>query len=164
MKIISKPSLELRNTSQRLAALLMQRARTDDTRQAGYSQREMAEDLNVSREMVSRAFRSLKSTGGIRIDRHRMLLNAEVLEHIAAGNTDARVYVLLRTRDCDVSEAAALLRRQPGVVMADGIEGQPDVIFEVQARDRENLARLTLLAMAKIEDLTEEIQLLPVRV
>jgi hypothetical protein len=47
--------------------------------------------------------------------------------------------------------------------MADQIEGAADVIFAVQACDRESLAALMVRAIAAVEDRTEEVQLLPAR-
>jgi hypothetical protein len=60
-------------------------------------------------------------------------------------------------------EAVTIIRDQPGVVMADSIEGMADVIFAVQGSTPENLANLMVHAIAAVEDMTDEIQLLPVK-
>lgn len=52
------------------------------------------------------------------------------------------------------------MRRQPGVMMANQVEELPDVIFAVQAVDRESLAKLTVQPIAAVEAVTEDIQLL----
>ncbi len=163
MKITYNPSTDFRNICRRLAGLLLRHARTAKGDGPSLSRNEMAEALAASPTMVQKALCWLKTEGAINIERHRMVLHEKVLAHVAAGCADARVYVLLRTRTGNLAEATALLRRQPGVVMADAVEGQSDVIFEVRASDRESLATLMLRAMAQVEDMTEEIQLLPVR-
>jgi len=43
------------------------------------------------------------------------------------------------------------------------VEGAADAIFTVQAPDRERLAELTVRAIASVEDMTEDVQLLPIR-
>ena len=77
--------------------------------------------------------------------------------------TLAKTYVLLKTMDFNTEKAIDIVRRQPGVVAADHVEGLADAIFAVQAPDRESLAWLTVRAIASIESLTEDVQLLPAR-
>jgi DNA-binding Lrp family transcriptional regulator len=164
VKIRSKPPLELRNIRQRLAGVLLHPAVADTARKPGLSQSEMAMMLGTTREMVNRALVSIEMTGAIRIERHRIIISKAALERIAGvASARARAYVLLRTRNDDLEQATALIRRQPGVVMADQIEGRTDVIFAVQATDRETLAKLMLRAIASVEEMTEEIQLLPAK-
>lgn len=57
----------------------------------------------------------------------------------------------------------AIVQRQPGVMMVDRVEGLADLIFAVQAPDRESLATLMEQAIATVEDLTEEVELLPAK-
>ncbi len=76
--------------------------------------------------------------------------------------TSEKTYVLLRASACNISRAIDIVRRQPGVVNADRVEGAANGIFTVQASDRESLARLTVRAIAAIESITEDVQLLPI--
>jgi DNA-binding GntR family transcriptional regulator len=123
----------------------------------------MAAMLGVSRNTVNDSLVSLQSAGAVRFERHRMIININTLERIVMKTGVARAYVLLRTREGDLAETTAIVRRQPGVVMADQIEGAADVIFAVQACDRESLAALMVRAIAAVEDRTEDIQLMPAR-
>lgn len=84
-------------------------------------------------------------------------------ESIHSGQRKAVAYVLLTTRNGDSEQAAAIIRRQPGVVMADQIEGAADVIFAVKASSRERLAILTLQAIATVEGVVDDVQLLPAK-
>ncbi len=74
-----------------------------------------------------------------------------------------KAYVLLRIRNGDFEQAVTIVRQQPGVVIADQVEGLADVIFAVQAPDRERLAELTVQAITAIEAMTEDMQLLPAK-
>jgi len=47
--------------------------------------------------------------------------------------------------------------------MVEQVEGQADIIFAVQASSRKRLAELTVQAIASIETLADDIQLLPVK-
>ncbi len=58
-----------------------------------------------------------------------------------------RTYVLLRIRNGDLEQAAATVGWQPGVVMADQVEGLADGIFAVPAPDRQSLVELTVQAI-----------------
>ena len=77
--------------------------------------------------------------------------------------TLAKTYVILKTKSGNLRNLIDIVRRQPGVVTADGVEGLADAIFTVQAPDREQLAELTVGAIAAVENMTEDIQLLPIR-
>ncbi len=50
---------------------------------------------------------------------------------------------------------------KPGVVMADVLEGQTDVIMVVEAQDRLRLAQLTIQALAAVETMTVGMHLMP---
>ena len=76
---------------------------------------------------------------------------------------EVRAYVLLKTTDGNSKQVVDIISRQPGVVMVDRVDGLADVIFAVQALDRESLAELTIRAIAAVENKTEEIQLLPAK-
>lgn len=43
------------------------------------------------------------------------------------------------------------------------LDGSPNVIMMVQARDRQRLAKLTVAALASVENMTEGLQLQPTR-
>lgn len=163
MKALPDSQQEFCGIRQRVAGVLLQHTRTAGAREPGLSQSSMADMLGISRSNVNHSLVSLQSEGAIRFERHRMIINLKALERIAMKTSNARAYVLLRTRNGDIAEATAIVRRQPGVVMADQIEGAADVIFAVQACDQESLAKLTVRAIAAVEDMTEEIQLLPAR-
>jgi len=75
----------------------------------------------------------------------------------------ARVYVLLDITDGAFNKAAKILHRSPGVAAVELLEGPPDLLFVVEATNRIRLAELTVSALASVENLTENIQLLPRR-
>jgi hypothetical protein len=83
-------------------------------------------------------------------------------EQISMSTDSARTYVLLKTTGGNLEKAIDIVRRQLGVVSADQVEGPANAIFAVQASDREQLAELTTRAIAAVEDLTEDVQLLPI--
>ncbi len=73
----------------------------------------------------------------------------------------ARVYVLVDVAGGYQEEVASVLRCKPGVVMADNVEGQPNVIMVVEAQDRQSLAELTVRALASVEMATGGMHLMP---
>jgi hypothetical protein len=73
----------------------------------------------------------------------------------------ARAYVLLDIIKGKSSQAVKYLRGKPGVLMADLLDGPPDVILVVEAPERQELADLTNQALASVEKVTEDIRLLP---
>ena len=81
--------------------------------------------------------------------------------HAREGNA-ARAYILLDIREGKLVEAAEILQSMRGIVIADPLEGPPDVVVVVEASDRQELARLTNRALASIEALIEGLNLLPV--
>ena len=76
---------------------------------------------------------------------------------------NARVYILLDIVDGKAEEAAQILQESPGVVMADALEGPPDVVVLIEAPKRERLAKWTIEALSSVETLTEQVRLLPTR-
>ena len=74
-----------------------------------------------------------------------------------------RVYVLLDIVGGKVEQVVKVLRESPGVVMADAVEGLPDVIVVVEALDRQKLAQLTTQALVSVETMTENFCLLPAK-
>jgi hypothetical protein len=75
----------------------------------------------------------------------------------------ARAYLLLNIVQGKSGEAARLLRDEVGVIAVDMLEGPPDIIVLITASGRSTLARLTVRAIASVEALTQDIQLLPVQ-
>ena len=73
----------------------------------------------------------------------------------------ARAYVLLDIIKGKSSQAVKYLRGKPGVLMADLLDGPPDVILVVEAPERQKLADLTNQVLASVEKVTEDICLLP---
>jgi len=76
---------------------------------------------------------------------------------------DDRVYILLDIVDRKAEQVTKVLRGNPGVVMVDALEGSPDVIIVMEAVERQQLAKLTIQALASVETMTEHICLLPTR-
>ena len=73
----------------------------------------------------------------------------------------SRVYVLLNVTGGKPDEVAQTLRRKPGVVAVDVLEGPPDIVMVVEASTRQRLAELTIQALASVEATTQAVQLLP---
>ena len=76
---------------------------------------------------------------------------------------DNRVYILLDIVYGKAEQVAQVLQESPGVVMADAVEGPPEVIVVVEAAEREQLAKLTIQALASVETAIENVRLLPAR-
>jgi len=72
-----------------------------------------------------------------------------------------KVYVLLEVLEGECHRAARILRRRPGVVALDLVEGPPHVVFIVEAAERQRLAKLTVSALASVESMIADVQMLP---
>ncbi len=72
-----------------------------------------------------------------------------------------RVYILLDVIEGKAEEAAETLRGNPSVKLADVLEGRPNVVAVLQARSCRQLAELTNRALALLEGVTENLQMLP---
>ena len=75
----------------------------------------------------------------------------------------AKVYVLLTIMQDKITRAAGILRRYNGVVMVAVLEGIPNVVMILQASKRKRLAEKTIAAIVAVENMTEDLQLLPVQ-
>lgn len=73
-----------------------------------------------------------------------------------------RVFILLDVAEGTAEEAAKTLRGNPGVKLVDVLEGRPNVVTVLEARSRRRLAELTNQALALVEGVTEDLQVLPV--
>jgi len=74
-----------------------------------------------------------------------------------------RVYILLDIAYGKAEQVAQVLQESPGVVMADVVEGPPEVIVVMEAAEQERLVKLTIQALASVESMTEHVCLLPAR-
>jgi len=74
----------------------------------------------------------------------------------------ARVYILLDIKKREVSQAVQTLQDEDGVKTVEALEGSPNILMMVQARNRTSLANLANHALASVEAITESVQLLPV--
>ena len=74
----------------------------------------------------------------------------------------ARVYVLIDTVEGKAKQAAKILYGQPGITVVDCVEGPPDIVMMAEVEDQQALARLTVQALASVENLTTDIRFLPV--
>jgi hypothetical protein len=81
-----------------------------------------------------------------------------------AASMNVQAYVLLRLAKGDPALVAQALRHKPGVLMADPLEGPPDVIVVVEAPERQKLADLTVRALSSVETMIENVRLLPIHV
>jgi hypothetical protein len=75
----------------------------------------------------------------------------------------ARVYLLLQVVNGQYEPVSRSLRHKPGVTIVDIVEGPADVIAIIEASNRQQLAELTIQALASVETMTEDLQLLPIR-
>jgi hypothetical protein len=76
---------------------------------------------------------------------------------------NARAYMLLDIVDRSCEDAVQILRSRAEVILADGLEGYPNVIAVVEAVDRQSLAEAIMPTLESIDGVTENIQLLVTR-
>lgn len=75
----------------------------------------------------------------------------------------ARVYLILDVLNGESDQVAQNLRGKPGVVIAEPLEGPPDVMVVIEAPDRQKLAQLAIGAVTLVEGMTEGVRLLAAR-
>ena len=73
---------------------------------------------------------------------------------------NAKVYLLIDIVNNDCGPVIQSLRRQPGVVSVDWLEGKPNIIVSLQANDRDTLAQLMMTVLESIDGVTEDLKLL----
>ena len=73
-----------------------------------------------------------------------------------------RVYILLDVTGWQTDRVVERLRSIAGVKMADLIEGNPNVIVLLEARDRQRLAETTMRVISSVENMIKDLKLLPV--
>ena len=74
-----------------------------------------------------------------------------------------RVYLLLDVIEGKAGQVAGQLRSISGIRLVDVIEGQPDVIALIEAPERKKAADLVMQAISSVEDMIEDMKLLPAR-
>jgi hypothetical protein len=74
-----------------------------------------------------------------------------------------RVYMLLDIVDRSCEYAVQMLRSQAEVILADRLEGYPNIIAVVEATDRRSLAEAIMPALDCIDGITESLRLLVTR-
>ena len=74
-----------------------------------------------------------------------------------------RAYILLDIVDGKAEQVAQTLQGSSGVVMADTVDGPPDVVIVMEAPNRQLLAKQVMQALASVETTTEDVCLLPAR-
>lgn len=72
-----------------------------------------------------------------------------------------RAYILLHVTDGKSEIVARAIQRKPGVLIADQLEGPPDLMIVVEAAERVELAHLTVQALETVETMIEDMRLLP---
>lgn len=73
-----------------------------------------------------------------------------------------KVYILLDIVDGNTERVVQVMRETPGVVMVEELEGPPDVILAMEASERQQLAKVTIQALAPVGTMAERIQLLSI--
>ena len=91
-----------------------------------------------------------------------MVSKSITIDEKKATNMDFRAYLLLHVMEEKSKEVARVLRQKPGVLMADIVEGPPDVIAIIEAPERKVLADLTVQALSSVENMLENVRLLPI--
>ena len=71
-----------------------------------------------------------------------------------------RAYVLLNLVEGSSDYVVDMLRRRDGVISADWIEGQNDIIAVVEAPDRQKLADAVMPVIGYVDGITEDLHLL----
>jgi len=72
----------------------------------------------------------------------------------------ARAYMLLDIVDRNCEYAVQMLRSRAEVILADRLEGYPNIIAIVEAADRQSLAAAIMPVLGCIDGITEDLRLL----
>ena len=75
----------------------------------------------------------------------------------------ARAYMLLDIVDRNCEYAVQMLRSRAEVILADRLEGYPNIIVIVEAADRQSLAAAIMPVLGCINGITENLRLLVTR-
>lgn len=90
-----------------------------------------------------------------------MLAQDTVRTEQEGSEATQRVYALVEVAQGQSEEVVSCFRRQPGVVMADVVEGKTIVMMVVEAGHVIRLAQLTIRALAAVERVILGIHLMP---
>jgi hypothetical protein len=71
-----------------------------------------------------------------------------------------RAYMLLDIVDSNCEDAVQMLRSRAEVILADRLEGYPNIIAMVEAADRQSLAEAIMPVLGCIDGITEDLRLL----
>jgi hypothetical protein len=71
-----------------------------------------------------------------------------------------RVYLLLDIVERSCEYAVQMLRTNPNVILADRLEGYPNIITTVEAADRQGLAAAVMPVLDCLDGITEDLRLL----
>jgi hypothetical protein len=71
-----------------------------------------------------------------------------------------RVYMLLDIVDRSCEYALQMLRNTEQVILADRLEGYPNIIAAIEATDRQNLAAAVMPVLDRLDGITEGLRLL----
>jgi hypothetical protein len=72
----------------------------------------------------------------------------------------ARAYMLLDIVDRSCEYAVQMLRSRTEVILADRLEGYPNIIAIVEAEDKQSLAEVIMPVLGCIDGITEDLRLL----
>jgi hypothetical protein len=75
----------------------------------------------------------------------------------------ARVYLLLDILEGKTGHAIQTLRHAEGVIAADTLEGNPDILAVIEAPDRQKLVELMMPVLQSLDHITEDLHLLMTR-
>jgi hypothetical protein len=75
----------------------------------------------------------------------------------------ARAYMLLDIVDRNCKYAVQMLRSRAEVILADRLEGYPNIIAVVEAADRQSLAKAIMPVLGCLDGITEYLHLLVTR-
>ncbi len=73
---------------------------------------------------------------------------------------NARAYMLLDILEDKFAHAFKILHSVKGVVLADTLEGHPNMIVIVEAADRQRLVELMMPVLSSVDNVTEDLHLL----
>jgi hypothetical protein len=74
-----------------------------------------------------------------------------------------RIYLLLDVVKDKSDQVTENLQGRPGVVIADPLQGPPDVMIVVEASNRQSVAELAIQALVSVETMTKGVRVLPTR-
>ena len=75
----------------------------------------------------------------------------------------ARVYLLLNILEGKTGHAIQTLRNADGVIAADTLEGNPDILVIMEAPDRQRLVELMMPVLQSLDRITEDLHLFMTR-